>query len=250
MLNIKINKKTLFIIISSLAILIFALVIYLFVFHKNTLFKNSSLNNSNNVAHDKQAEIAKEKVAYDNYQKNLTVVYAKNIDLCQTLVEDDEINECLDAIAVQANRKDYCERIKNDDKLKTQCLDSIDFMNISWSKDANLCDTLVDSVLKENCYEEYFSKLDNLSQCDIVKDATRQKHCQDIINKRLKSLAAVQVTIKDSDNDGLPDDVEISYGTNPFKTDTDGDGVNDYEEINTYQTNPRVFNLPDDFKKF
>jgi len=245
-----INKKTLFIIISALAILILALVLYLFVFHKGTLLLNNTpVNNSNKAAANQQAEIAKEKVAYDNYQKNLAVVYAKNIDLCQTLVEDGEINECLDAIAVQANRKDYCERIKNDDKLKTQCLDSIDFMNISWGKDPNLCDTLADPALKENCYEEYFSKLDNLNQCAIVKDATRQKHCQDIVNNRLKSLAAAKAAIKDSDNDGLPDDVEISFGTNPFKADTDGDGVSDYEEINIYHTNPRVFNPPSDFKK-
>jgi hypothetical protein len=244
-----INKKTLFIIISSLAILILALVIYLFVFQKNALFKNSPLSNSNKAADNKQAEAAKEKVAYDNYQKNLAVVYAKNIDLCQTLVEDDEINECLDAIAVQANRKDYCERIKNDDKLKTQCLDSIDFMNISWGANPNLCDTLADAALKENCYEEYFSKLNNLSQCEIVKDPARQKHCQDIVDNRLKSLTAAKAAIKDSDHDGLPDDVEISYGTNPFKADTDGDGVSDYEEINTYHTNPRIFNPAVDFKK-
>jgi hypothetical protein len=36
---------------------------------------------------------------------------------------------------------------------------------------------------------------------------------------------------KDTDNDGLPDQVELMYGTNPNKADTDGDGFKDGEEV-------------------
>jgi len=36
---------------------------------------------------------------------------------------------------------------------------------------------------------------------------------------------------KDSDKDGLPDQLEAIYGTNPNKADTDGDGFKDGEEI-------------------
>ena len=35
----------------------------------------------------------------------------------------------------------------------------------------------------------------------------------------------------DSDEDGLPDDMEKRFGTNPFKTDTDKDGHGDGKEI-------------------
>ena len=35
----------------------------------------------------------------------------------------------------------------------------------------------------------------------------------------------------DSDEDGLPDDMEKRFGTNPFEADTDEDGYNDGEEI-------------------
>lgn len=31
----------------------------------------------------------------------------------------------------------------------------------------------------------------------------------------------------DTDGDGIPDDVEKTYGTNPYTADTDGDGIND-----------------------
>lgn len=42
----------------------------------------------------------------------------------------------------------------------------------------------------------------------------------------------------DSDGDGLTDDEELLYGTNPLLVDTDGDGLSDYEEIVIYKTNP------------
>lgn len=46
---------------------------------------------------------------------------------------------------------------------------------------------------------------------------------------------------KDSDNDGLDDDVEVNtHGTNPALADTDKDGLNDGLEINIHQTNPKL----------
>lgn len=43
---------------------------------------------------------------------------------------------------------------------------------------------------------------------------------------------------EDSDKDGLPDDEEYIGGTDPYKADTDDDGLSDYEEIYIYKTNP------------
>jgi Bacterial TSP3 repeat len=46
----------------------------------------------------------------------------------------------------------------------------------------------------------------------------------------------------DSDQDGLPDYDEVSFhGTDPYSSDTDGDGISDYDEINYYYTNPNVW---------
>jgi Cysteine-rich secretory protein family/Bacterial TSP3 repeat len=44
--------------------------------------------------------------------------------------------------------------------------------------------------------------------------------------------------IKDSDADGILDKDEKALGTNPKNSDTDQDGVGDYQEINIYGTNP------------
>ncbi|WP_050435390.1 DUF11 domain-containing protein [Chondromyces crocatus] len=43
---------------------------------------------------------------------------------------------------------------------------------------------------------------------------------------------ADDVVIMDSDGDGLPDDVELQLGTDPFDADSDDDGVPDGQEIN------------------
>jgi hypothetical protein len=47
--------------------------------------------------------------------------------------------------------------------------------------------------------------------------------------------------VTDSDNDGLPDQVEVLKGTNPNSVDSDNDGVNDMEELLDFGTNPNVF---------
>lgn len=47
------------------------------------------------------------------------------------------------------------------------------------------------------------------------------------------------VTNLDSDRDGLLDGDEVRHGTDPLKPDTDGDGLNDYDELFTYGGDPR-----------
>ncbi len=46
----------------------------------------------------------------------------------------------------------------------------------------------------------------------------------------------------DTDGDGVPDDIELEYGTNPRSKDTDNDNINDSREIDDQpQTNPTLF---------
>ena len=44
----------------------------------------------------------------------------------------------------------------------------------------------------------------------------------------------------DTDKDGLNDSTENTLGTNPNNPDTDGDGLQDREEVEVYKTNPLV----------
>ena len=46
------------------------------------------------------------------------------------------------------------------------------------------------------------------------------------------------VSTVDTDGDGLTDEEETKYGTDPHKVDTDGDDLSDYEEIMIWKTDP------------
>lgn len=54
----------------------------------------------------------------------------------------------------------------------------------------------------------------------------------------LASLPATLTVIPDTDLDGLSDAEEVSLGTNPNNSDSDGDGLNDRAEIQVYLSNP------------
>ena len=43
----------------------------------------------------------------------------------------------------------------------------------------------------------------------------------------------------DADKDGLTDDEERTHGTNPAEADTDHDGLNDFDELRKYRTDPK-----------
>jgi hypothetical protein len=49
----------------------------------------------------------------------------------------------------------------------------------------------------------------------------------------------IRLTVSDDpDGDGLTTDQESALGTDPLKSDTDGDGLTDGDEVNVYHTNP------------
>ena len=250
----KINKKVIYI---TGAVILLVVMVVIFI-----MLKPGSQGGAT-VDQISQAELqkTKDKQLYEDYQNNLALVYAKNIDKCNELGKADKINECVNDIAVSSKRKDYCEKI-TDAKLKNECLDSIDYMNYSWGNDPNLCDNLSNATHKDNCYNEYFIKLVNPDECNSVKDETLKTQCRDTVNNRLGTVlnqpeacesimdnilkqackANKTVPLEDSDNDGLPNDLEMSFGLSPFQADTDSDGVSDYDEINKNHTNPLVKN--------
>jgi hypothetical protein len=58
-----------------------------------------------------------------------------------------------------------------------------------------------------------------------------------------------KITSKDKDLDGLSDEDEKKYGTNPASIDSDGDGLLDAEEVTVYHTDPLNPDTDGDGKK-
>lgn len=57
-------------------------------------------------------------------------------------------------------------------------------------------------------------------------------------NDKSNDITIISEKIIDSDNDGLSDEEEASFGTDLLNPDTDGDGLFDREEIKIYKTDP------------
>lgn len=247
----KLNKKIYIITGISLAIILIAIGAYFILIKKSQ--SQIIITEADKVALEK----AEQKKLYTDYQEKMAIVYAKNIEDCAKLDSVKRINECFSDIAISSQKKDYCQKITNE-KLRAECSNSIDYIVASWGTDPNMCDSLVGDVHKNNCYQEYFVKLESLSNCDKVRNEIRKTQCYDAVNNRLATVfnqpeACNLITDQvlkgncqknkfipplDTDKDNLPDDVEMSYGTDPFKADTDGDGISDYDEINKFHTNP------------
>ena len=61
------------------------------------------------------------------------------------------------------------------------------------------------------------------------------------------TIGSVVFTIDaDSDDDGLPDGVELAIGTDPFDPDSDDDGLSDGDEVNVHGTDPLDADSDDD----
>lgn len=63
----------------------------------------------------------------------------------------------------------------------------------------------------------------------------------------LSTVSATSAEDLDTDGDGLNDSQEgNTYGTNPLQDDTDGDGVSDFDEVAVYSTDPNDTDSDDD----
>lgn len=84
-------------------------------------------------------------------------------------------------------------------------------------------DPLVITVLEpEPVDSDLDSVFDDLDNCPAIKNADQADNDQDRIG---------DVCDPDDDNDGLLDSIEIALGTNPLLEDTDGDGIDDLNEV-------------------
>jgi hypothetical protein len=74
--------------------------------------------------------------------------------------------------------------------------------------------------------------------CVAFNDASTCPDAVDSARDRARQRAAQRAATKDSDHDGIPDAVELRYGTDPHSRDSDGDGLDDGQEF-ALGSNPR-----------
>jgi hypothetical protein len=209
-----------------------------------------------------EAERLRKQQAEEQLQKEVSVGYAtvsqavkdKNPDVCLKL-EGEVKDSCFYAVAQSVSDKAICGRIA-DEKKKNVCQEFLDFRagkNIT----KEFCSAFKVPEVAESCYSQVFSKFTDTKSCEGFPEPHKQRcldlvntglavkgdgsGCDSVVDKDMKSSCrmASASAPKDADKDGLSDTLEIGYGLDPFKADTDGDGLNDSEEIEKYRTNPK-----------
>lgn len=165
----------------------------------------------------------------------------KDPELCRKLGQDYS-DSCILNIAIKAKDDKYCSEI-DDDKAEAQCRQLFVKRNVLAGSDISKCQQLTDRVMHQACLVEFFSRFGSVVECDNFSGEEKDL-CLDIVNNKLamqksdsqqcaviKDAAmrklcteTVSLTPLDSDRDGISDDMERSYGTDPLKPDAKPSG--------------------------
>jgi hypothetical protein len=94
-----------------------------------------------------------------------------------------------------------------------------------------------DEKKQEAASEEEDEFLDYVSLVPGEEEPESDFTDEDLEGELINEDTNLKATI-DSDKDGLTDEEELLYNTNPLNPDTDGDGLSDYEEVKIYNTDP------------
>lgn len=249
-------------IIIFFVIIILIIAGFFIVYFKSKIFKlagpnNADINNGQSTA----------PIEGDEFTIYPPSVPAGNTEECEKEKDAGKKNLCYFSLAIYDNKIEFCDKILNDENLFAECKDSLKYNEIILSGDVYRCKELAESK-QDACQNEFFRSWKDINSCTGL-DGELKTNCNDIINHKkayqegdekicdsignevLKSdcLGAVSKKEKDADNDGIDNSDEKSYGTDLFKADTDDDGLNDYDEIFVYFTNPRLADTDGDGHK-
>ena len=243
------NKKNIITIFILMSVVIGAGIAYYF-------FRSE---NSGSVSSEDPEEIKRRQ----DYETAKKAALEKKIEYCYGL-DPGRIDECIFAVAKNGNNTAVCDNIV-EDGLRAECRESIAYDGIIEGENIKRCSELKIGKLYSQCLLSFFWKWDSPEKCSEAEEEDRAD-CMDIINKKrayqdndegkcddinddsLKDdcFTVLKSKPKDSDGDELLDSDEISYGTNPYSADTDGDGLSDLEELKTYFTDPRAADTDND----
>jgi hypothetical protein len=186
------------------------------------------------------AEAAKQQAIKETmarYDARDAAASKKDPELCRKMGSEFS-DSCILNIAIKTKDNKYCNEI-SDAKAKDECLQLFVKKAALAGSDISKCQEITDTTMHQACLLEFFNRFEAIDQCGPFAAAEKEL-CLDIMNNRLavqKADAKLCAGIKDavmrkncgeaislmpldSDHDGISDDMERSYGTDPLKPDT------------------------------
>jgi hypothetical protein len=171
-------------------------------------------------------------------------VKSSNLDLCQEIDDAEKLSYCKSRvyhkIAIENNNINNCSLIE-DSFWSKSCLNTI-VDNNNFEK--SLCDEINDFEDAKACENRVsFHEAIETNNCNLLEGGMKEE-CESALdinqNKQKEEDGVEEETANsdeelrnmDSDGDGLSDYDEVNtYGTDPNNSDTDGDGYLDGEEV-------------------
>lgn len=164
---------------------------------------------------------------------------------CQKKEREAEKNDCFDKLkmesAIREKNIKRCVEIKSVET-RDDCIKTI--ASFEDLKNEKLCLFIYNISEKELCLLRVIVTIKDAEKCKIYfKDNfLRESECRDGVLSResnggkkakedIGSLPKEENVLSDTDKDGLLDVNEFFYGTDRFNSDTDGDGINDKQEV-------------------
>jgi hypothetical protein len=189
-----------------------------------------------------ESSVNKEKCVQQQTQKLAS--QTGNVLFCEGL-KDKNFDACAWELGVDNKDVSICESISNDE-WKTLCSDSVKYTLAVDAQDVKLCDKIQNENKRSGCHsglepvtaENCVSLGKEKSYCiflNVVKEANQKQDsrvCDKLTGEEQIELCKDELLlVDDPDFDDLDSTQEKSYGTDPYKADTDGDGYGDGEEV-------------------
>ena len=175
-----------------------------------------------------------------------------SIAIC-SMLEGDAFDNCIFELAFNKSDYLYCDSIV-EQELKNDCVGALLTELAEDSENFGLCAHIEDEDWSVICWERVEDEIVDADLCDqysldpelcteylVMDDAQAAADvdaCYSITDEKLKSQCIDGINSTDYDDDGLTREDEASFGTSDDAYDTDGDGLNDHEELYDYDTDP------------
>lgn len=182
-----------------------------------------------------------EKVGLKERCEEETGIESQGIKFCQTIDSKHEQQECVDrTTAINVGRKKMTQPNQKGPDPMQDC-NNIKTLEYSYLCEVNAmkvgsagCGVLTDASARQRCIDRAnFTNAKSRTECDKVVDENFKKVCQLNFDNQTNPNYKY-----DEDNDGLTNEKELWINTDPFKADTDGDGLSDSDEYNNFKTDP------------